>query len=95
MFFFSFITFQLKPLYDSYQNDVNTIISEPLNTFWAECYESCKLSSQKRAKLLTDSRRRFQVCNDCIFLFEKFYIYIIINTIMYNTYISIIYSYII
>lgn len=34
---------------------------EPLNTFWAESYEACKASSQKRAKYLMESRRKFQV----------------------------------
>lgn len=28
--------------------------------FWAECYESCKLSSQKRAKIQMESRHKFQ-----------------------------------
>lgn len=34
---------------------------EPLNRFWAESYEACKASSQKRAKYLLESRRKFQV----------------------------------
>ncbi|EAA07301.3 AGAP003386-PA [Anopheles gambiae str. PEST] len=50
----------IKPLYTSYQKDLSITLWEPLNTFWAECYESCKLSSQRRAKLQMESRRKFQ-----------------------------------
>uniref|UniRef100_A0A182S6I5 Uncharacterized protein n=1 Tax=Anopheles maculatus TaxID=74869 RepID=A0A182S6I5_9DIPT len=50
----------IKPLYTSYQKDLSNTLWEPLNTFWAECYESCKLSSQRRAKLQMESRRKFQ-----------------------------------
>lgn len=51
---------QIKPLHDSYQKDVTTILWEPLNIFWAECYEACKLSTQNRSKHQMESRRRFQ-----------------------------------
>uniref|UniRef100_A0A182W0M3 Uncharacterized protein n=1 Tax=Anopheles minimus TaxID=112268 RepID=A0A182W0M3_9DIPT len=51
---------KIKPLYTSYQKDLSNTLWEPLNTFWAECYESCKLSSQRRAKLQMESRRKFQ-----------------------------------
>lgn len=55
------LPFQIKPLHDAYQAEVSTTLWEPLNTFWAECYEACKSSSQKRAKQLMESRRKFQV----------------------------------
>uniref|UniRef100_A0AAG5CUG9 DUF4704 domain-containing protein n=1 Tax=Anopheles atroparvus TaxID=41427 RepID=A0AAG5CUG9_ANOAO len=56
----TFIEKKIKPLYTSYQKDLSNTLWEPLNTFWAECYESCKLSSQRRAKLQMESRRKFQ-----------------------------------
>ncbi|XP_058454329.1 neurobeachin-like protein 1 isoform X1 [Malaya genurostris] len=56
----SFIEKKIKPLYTSYQRDLSNTLWEPLNTFWAECYESCKFSSQRRAKLQMESRRKFQ-----------------------------------
>nr|XP_040227141.2 neurobeachin-like protein 1 isoform X2 [Anopheles coluzzii] len=56
----TFIDKKIKPLYTSYQKDLSITLWEPLNTFWAECYESCKLSSQRRAKLQMESRRKFQ-----------------------------------
>ncbi|XP_055608825.1 neurobeachin-like protein 1 isoform X2 [Uranotaenia lowii] len=56
----SFIEKKIKPLYTSYQKDLSNTLWEPLNTFWAECYESCKFSSQRRAKLQMESRRKFQ-----------------------------------
>ncbi|XP_055544656.1 neurobeachin-like protein 1 isoform X1 [Wyeomyia smithii] len=55
-----FIDKKIKPLYVSYQKDLSNTLWEPLNTFWAECYESCKFSSQRRAKLQMESRRKFQ-----------------------------------
>jgi Domain of unknown function (DUF4800) len=39
---------------------VSKTLREPLDTFWAECYEACKKASQHRAKLQMESRRRFQ-----------------------------------
>ncbi|XP_049530577.1 neurobeachin-like protein 1 isoform X2 [Anopheles darlingi] len=56
----SFIDKKIKPLFSAYQKDLSNTLWEPLNTFWAECYESCKLSSQRRAKLQMESRRKFQ-----------------------------------
>ncbi|XP_055643375.1 neurobeachin-like protein 1 isoform X2 [Toxorhynchites rutilus septentrionalis] len=56
----SFIDKKIKPLYVSYQKVLSDSLWEPLNTFWAECYESCKLSSQRRARLQMESRRKFQ-----------------------------------
>lgn len=58
---FLFFLSQIKPLHDSYQNEIATTLWEPLNMFWAECYEACKTASQKRAALQLESRRRFQV----------------------------------
>lgn len=55
---------QIKPLHDAYQNEVSATLWEPLNTFWAECYEACKSSSQRRAIQLMESRRKFQVRPD-------------------------------
>lgn len=57
----AFLLLQIKPLYSTYQKDLSNSLWEPLNTFWAECYESCKFSSQRRAKLQMESRRKFQV----------------------------------
>ncbi|KAJ6636555.1 Neurobeachin-like protein 2 [Pseudolycoriella hygida] len=51
---------RIKPLHEGYQSEVSATLWEPLNTFWAECYEACKASSQKRAKQLMESRRKFQ-----------------------------------
>ncbi|XP_021704634.1 neurobeachin-like protein 1 isoform X1 [Aedes aegypti] len=56
----TFIEKKIKPLYSTYQKDLSNSLWEPLNTFWAECYESCKFSSQRRAKLQMESRRKFQ-----------------------------------
>ncbi|EDS42117.1 conserved hypothetical protein [Culex quinquefasciatus] len=58
--FSSYAVHPIKPLYTSYQKDLSNSLWEPLNTFWAECYESCKFSSQRRAKLQMESRRKFQ-----------------------------------
>lgn len=52
---------QIKPLHDEYINEVSQMIWEQLNRFWAESYEACKASSQKRTKNLMESRRKFQV----------------------------------
>lgn len=46
-------------------NDVSSMIWEQLNRFWAESYEACKASSQKRAKFSMESRRKFQVSYFC------------------------------
>lgn len=53
---------QIKPLHDEYENEVRSMIWEQLNRFWAESYEACKASSQKRNMNLMESRRKFQVC---------------------------------
>lgn len=50
-------------MHDAYLNEVSSMIWEQLNRFWAESYEACKASSQKRNMHLMESRRKFQVCN--------------------------------
>lgn len=53
------LNFQIKPLYLAYEKDVNDTLSEPLNTFWAECFEACKDTSNKRVSMQMESRRKF------------------------------------
>lgn len=67
LLFFSFYL-QIKPLHDTYLNEVSSMIWEQLNRFWAESYEACKASSQKRAKNLMESRRKFQVSKSVMLL---------------------------
>lgn len=67
---------QIKPMHDAYLNEVSSMIWEQLNRFWAESYEACKASSQKRNMHLMESRRKFQVCNtflrsECLHSFAK------------------------
>lgn len=69
--FFFFL--QIKPLYQEYQKILGSELWEPLNRFWAECYESCKLTSQKRAHIQMESRKRFQVKNLLKFHTNHFY----------------------
>ncbi|XP_031626139.1 neurobeachin-like protein 1 isoform X2 [Contarinia nasturtii] len=57
----TFIENKIKPLHDAYVNEVSSTIWEQLNRFWAESYESCKASSQIRAKNLMESRKKFQL----------------------------------
>lgn len=61
-----FNSIQIKPLHDAYLSEVSSMIWEQLNRFWAESYEACKASSQKRAKNLMESRRKFQVSKSLI-----------------------------
>ncbi|KAM8710777.1 hypothetical protein ACLKA7_017413 [Drosophila subpalustris] len=51
---------QVKPLYDRYQRDIELHLWEPINRFWAECYEACKAASKQRATLQAANRRLFQ-----------------------------------
>lgn len=60
IFIFLFI-FQIQPLYDSYQRDVEINLWEPINRYWAECYEACKLASKKRSTFQAENRTIFQV----------------------------------
>ncbi|XP_034121153.1 neurobeachin-like protein 1 isoform X2 [Drosophila guanche] len=56
----NFIERMVKPLYDRYQRDIELHLWEPINRFWAECYEACKAASKQRATYQTDNRRLFQ-----------------------------------
>lgn len=57
----SLFIFQIQPLYDSYQRDVEINLWEPINRYWAECYEACKLASKKRSTFQAENRTIFQV----------------------------------
>ncbi|EDW93372.2 neurobeachin-like protein 1 isoform X3 [Drosophila yakuba] len=56
----NFIERMVKPLYDRYQRDIELHLWEPINRFWAECYESCKAASKQRATNQAENRRLFQ-----------------------------------
>ncbi|XP_017126991.1 neurobeachin-like protein 1 isoform X3 [Drosophila elegans] len=56
----NFIERMVKPLYDRYQRDIELHLWEPINRFWAECYEACKAASKQRASNQTENRRLFQ-----------------------------------
>ncbi|XP_044313954.1 neurobeachin-like protein 1 isoform X2 [Drosophila rhopaloa] len=56
----NFIERMVKPLYDRYQRDIELHLWEPINRFWAECYEACKAASKKRATNQAENRRLFQ-----------------------------------
>lgn len=43
---------------------MNAEITESMNTFWAECYESYKNALDTRNKLVAESRKTFQVANE-------------------------------
>lgn len=43
---------------------MNAEITESMNTFWAECYESYKNALDTRSKLIAESRKTFQVDNN-------------------------------
>uniref|UniRef100_A0A336KCC2 CSON006833 protein n=1 Tax=Culicoides sonorensis TaxID=179676 RepID=A0A336KCC2_CULSO len=55
----NFIEKKIKPYYLAYDKDVTDTLSEPLNTFWAECFETCKETSNKRVNMQMESRRKF------------------------------------
>lgn len=59
IFILSYI--QVQPLYDVYQREVELNLWEPINRYWAECYEACKIASKKRGTLQADNRALFQV----------------------------------
>ncbi|KAL9909105.1 neurobeachin-like protein 1 isoform 2-T2 [Glossina fuscipes fuscipes] len=50
----------VQPLYDVYQREVELNLWEPINRYWAECYEACKVASKKRGTLQADNRALFQ-----------------------------------
>ncbi|KAL5292423.1 NBEAL1 family protein [Megaselia abdita] len=56
----NFIEKMIKPLHDNFQRETETTLWEPINRFWAECYEACKVSSVKRATFQSENRRLFQ-----------------------------------
>lgn len=56
-----FLLLQIRPQYELYRRDTETSLGEPLNTFWAECYEAGKAAAGARARAQQDSRARFQV----------------------------------
>nr|XP_018911290.1 PREDICTED: neurobeachin-like protein 1 [Bemisia tabaci] len=56
-----FITNEVRPLHEAYQAALTAHLTEAMNTFWAECYESSKLSSHKRNREVGESKLRFQM----------------------------------
>jgi hypothetical protein len=52
---------QVKPLHDAYQATLDAQLTEPMNVFWAECYESSKAAVHRRNRETGDSKQRFQV----------------------------------
>uniref|UniRef100_A0A1B0CP53 Uncharacterized protein n=1 Tax=Lutzomyia longipalpis TaxID=7200 RepID=A0A1B0CP53_LUTLO len=50
----------IKPLHDAYQKEIEVTLCEPLNTFWAECYESCKRTGKLCKEIEMESRTKFQ-----------------------------------
>ncbi|XP_044250350.1 neurobeachin-like protein 1 isoform X3 [Drosophila takahashii] len=56
----NFIERIVKPMYDRYQRDIELHLWEPINRFWAECYEACKAASKQRATNQAENRRLFQ-----------------------------------
>lgn len=51
----------MKPLHDAYQASLNAELTEAMNVFWAECYESSKAAVHMRNREVGDSKLRFQV----------------------------------
>ncbi|XP_055695703.1 neurobeachin-like protein 1 [Lutzomyia longipalpis] len=56
----TFIKKRIKPLHDAYQKEIEVTLCEPLNTFWAECYESCKRTGKLCKEIEMESRTKFQ-----------------------------------
>ncbi|XP_015015894.2 neurobeachin-like protein 1 isoform X1 [Drosophila mojavensis] len=56
----NFMERMVKPLYDRYQREIELHLWEPINRFWAECYEACKAASKQRASFQATNRRVFQ-----------------------------------
>ncbi|XP_001983501.2 neurobeachin-like protein 1 isoform X2 [Drosophila grimshawi] len=56
----NFMERMVKPLYDRYQREIELNLWEPINRFWAECYEACKGASKQRASFQATNRRVFQ-----------------------------------
>ncbi|XP_067013553.2 neurobeachin-like protein 1 [Anabrus simplex] len=55
----TFINKKVRPLFDKYNATLAGQLGEAMNTFWAECYESCKLSVQRRNAEVNESKLRF------------------------------------
>ncbi|XP_017461884.1 PREDICTED: uncharacterized protein LOC108355227, partial [Rhagoletis zephyria] len=49
----------VKPLHDVYQREIELNLWEPINRYWAECYEACKAASKRRGTYQADNRRIF------------------------------------
>ncbi|XP_050525286.1 neurobeachin-like protein 2 [Daktulosphaira vitifoliae] len=56
----TFIENKVSELCKEYRRSMNTEITESMNTFWAECYESYKYALDVRNRLVADSRKAFQ-----------------------------------
>jgi hypothetical protein len=56
-----FIFAQVSDLCNDYRRSMNAEITESMNTFWAECYESYKNALDTRSRLVAESRKSFQV----------------------------------
>ncbi|XP_055846151.1 neurobeachin-like protein 1 isoform X1 [Episyrphus balteatus] len=56
----NFIEKMIKPLFDNYQREIESTLWEPINRYWAECYEACKAASKKRGTFQAENRRHFQ-----------------------------------
>lgn len=52
---------QVSDLCKDYRRSMNAEITESMNTFWAECYESYKNALDTRSRLVAESRKSFQV----------------------------------
>jgi hypothetical protein len=52
---------QVKPLQGAYQAALNAQLTEAMNVFWAECYESSKTAVHRRNREMGESKLRFQV----------------------------------
>uniref|UniRef100_A0A0K8W1H1 Neurobeachin-like protein 1 n=1 Tax=Bactrocera latifrons TaxID=174628 RepID=A0A0K8W1H1_BACLA len=55
----NFIERIVKPLHDVYQREIELNLWEPINRYWAECYEACKAASKKRGTYQAENRRIF------------------------------------
>ncbi|XP_053953173.1 neurobeachin-like protein 1 isoform X1 [Anastrepha ludens] len=55
----NFIERIVKPLHDVYQREIELTLWEPINRYWAECYEACKAASKRRCTYQAENRRIF------------------------------------
>ncbi|XP_071441260.1 neurobeachin-like protein 1 [Hetaerina americana] len=56
----SFVENTIRGLHDGYREALSGELTNAMNTFWAECYEASKFSSNKRIKEVAESRLRFE-----------------------------------